>query len=71
MDVKLRFKYVLKRVNHTNVKEWFHYEKHWKLQQFSKEGGQWIDIPDVYFVEDENGVAKEVSYEEYLKVMKK
>lgn len=69
MENKLRFKHVLKRVNNTENKKWFHYEKHWKLQEFLNK--KWSDVPDVYFVECEDGSIKKISYEEYMSLIKK
>lgn len=68
-EPELRFKYILKKVNHTGNPKWGHYEKHWRLQMateivdFEK---QWFDIPDVYFVEDESGNQKQITHKEYL-----
>lgn len=65
---QLRFKHILKKVNNTGNPDWGHYEKHWLLQSLS-DSGVWEDVPDVYFVSGDDGVEREISFEEYTKLM--
>ncbi len=76
VSTKLRFKYIVEKVNNTGNDDWFHYEKHWKLQYSNlkdiKEGKRnWENVDDVYFLKDSNGEEQEISLEEYQKLINK
>lgn len=66
---KLRFKCVVKKINTTGNPEWFHYEKHWKLQQETEEG--WSDVPDLFVLIDENGDEQEISASDYKRMIER